>query len=708
MSRPAAGTVLQVIRRLIEDPGTSGHSDAELLRRFTSDRDEAAFRCLMHRHGPMVLNVCREVLGNEADAADAFQATFLILAQKSGAIRKKASVGSWLYGVAYRTARKARKDSARRHKHETRRPGPVARPEGDDLSWREIQQVIHDELNKVSEPYLAPLVLCYLQGKTQDEAAMLLGVSKATLKNRLERGRALLRARLVRRGLGPLAALLASAWPAATASASLPATLASNTVKAATLLAAGKKATGLISAEVGALTEGVLKMMFLSRLKTLALLPLALALLGLTIAMGGYATQAADQTTPTLKVGTNSDAPKEKQPPGKDTPGAKTPAQLRVEALLQDARKAAEGIEDKQWKAWMLQSVAEEQANVGDKAAAAQTFQAAVQAAKEVPSDNLFDPTHRSRHTLLYLSGVQASVGDVKGARQTAELAIKAGEERKRATEEIAAGEARYFLGVATAQAREGKLKEAAQTVDKIEDEDVRILALAMLARAQFRAKDKQAAGKTFERSLKIAAGREPIWSREYGYMQITRAQAEIGDLKAARKTADAITSEPWKSGALLALQISAGDFKGAVKTALAIEEEYRSGEALNEIAVAQLRSGDLKGGLQTATAIKSGYWRVRALADTAKAQAESGDQAAAAQTFKKAFAEGLKVQDKAPGMAGLRNAAHCHIVQALAEVGQDKEAVAWAMKQTPRLKAMSLLSIAKGIASRQEREKRP
>jgi RNA polymerase sigma factor (sigma-70 family) len=707
MSTPAADTVLHAIRRLVEDPRTGKHSDAELLRRFTSDRDEAAFRCLMHRHGPMVLNVCREVLGNEADAADAFQATFLILAQKPGAIRKKASIGSWLHGVAYRTARKAQRDTARRHRHETRRPGPTARAEGDDLSWREIQQVIHDELNHLSEPYLAPLVLCYLQGKTQDEAAALLGISKATLKNRLERGRALLRARLLRRGLGPVATLLASAWPAATANASLPATLASNTVRAAALFAVGNKVTGLISAEVGALTEGVLKMMFLSRLKTLTLLPLIFALLGLAIAIGGYATLAADQTA-TPKGGASSDAPREKQPSDKGPAKAKTPTQLRVEALLQDARKAAEDIEDKQWKAWMLQSVAEEQAKVGDKATSAQTFQAAVQAAKEVPSENAFDPKHRSRHTLLYLSGIQASVGDVKEARQTAQLAIEAGEERKRALEEVAAGEARYLHTVATTQARDGKLKEAARTVDRIENPEVRILALTMLAGAQFRAKDRQAARKTFERSLKLAGEIGTVWGKQYAYLQIVRAQAEIGDLKAARQTADAITDEPWKSSALLALQINARDFKGAVKTALAIQEEYRSGEALYEIVAAQLRSGDLKGGLQAAAAIKNGYWRVRALAEAAKAQAESGDQAAAAQTFKKAFAEGLKVQDKAPGTEGLRNAAHCYIVQALAEVGKEKEAVAWAMKQTPRLKAMSLLSIAQGIASRQEPEKRP
>src|SRR5262249_21161164 len=159
---------------------------------------------------------------NEDDAEDAFQATFLILARKAGSIRKKTSVGSWLYGVAYRTALKARADSARRQTHEARGPGPAATEARDDLTWRDGPQVVHAGLNRFSERYGAPLVLCYLEGKTQDEAAVRLGVSKATLKKHLERGRALLRVRLVRRGLGPAAVLAASAWPAATASAVLP------------------------------------------------------------------------------------------------------------------------------------------------------------------------------------------------------------------------------------------------------------------------------------------------------------------------------------------------------------------------------------------------------------------------------------------------------------------------------------------------------
>src|SRR5262245_45777726 len=137
--KTATSSILQSIRRSIEDQRVQQVTDRELLSLFRSHRDEAAFHTLLRRHGAMVFDVCRSVLGNETDAEDAFQATFLVLAQKAGAIRKRTSVGSWLYGVAYRTALKARAKSAKRHKHEARLPiRPSAGP-SDALAWREVE-----------------------------------------------------------------------------------------------------------------------------------------------------------------------------------------------------------------------------------------------------------------------------------------------------------------------------------------------------------------------------------------------------------------------------------------------------------------------------------------------------------------------------------------------------------------------------------------
>jgi RNA polymerase sigma factor (sigma-70 family) len=279
MARLVASPIQELIRRLVEDGRVRELPDQELLQRFHAHQDQLSFHCLVRRHGAMVLDVCREVLGNEADAEDAFQATFLILARKAGSIRKAASVGSWLYGVAHRTALKARAESATRQKHEARVPKAHA-SEPDDLSWREVRQVLHEEVGRLPERYRAPLILCYLEGATQDSAAVQLNLAKSTLRERLERGRELLRLRLTRRGLGPAALLVGVAWPAASASAKVPLSVMAATVQAASLLAMGRApAPEVVSFEVVSLAEGVLKNMLLARLKVVTAVLLMLPFL---------------------------------------------------------------------------------------------------------------------------------------------------------------------------------------------------------------------------------------------------------------------------------------------------------------------------------------------------------------------------------------------------------------------------------------------
>jgi RNA polymerase sigma factor (sigma-70 family) len=314
MARTASSPILQLIRRVCEGPRVKDSPDQELLRRFLGGRDEAAFEALLRRHGPMVLDVCRGVLGNEADAEDAFQATFLVLARKAESVRKAASLGSWLHGVAYRTALRARADAARRQKHEARAPGRCTTTDPDELTWREVRQAVHEELARLPARHRAALVLCYLEGKTQDEAAAQLGLAKGTLKGHLERGRALLRARLVRRGLAPAAALVLGAWPAATRAAGLSLPRLVATVKAAAAVAAGGAAASVVSPNVAALSEGMVKAMFFKRLKIVAILFVAIAGsgAGLALAMreppradsGG----AAEQPAPPERPGPGADA----------------------------------------------------------------------------------------------------------------------------------------------------------------------------------------------------------------------------------------------------------------------------------------------------------------------------------------------------------------------------------------------------------------
>jgi RNA polymerase sigma factor (sigma-70 family) len=200
--------VIEHIRRLAQAPGVADASDCQLLRRFAAVRDEAAFTVLVRRHGPMVLGVCRRVLGNAEDAEDAFQATFLVLARKAGSLHWHDSVGGWLHQVARRVAREARERVARRRSRE-RTVADLPDVPAPEAAVRELGSILDEELDQLPERYRSPLLLCYLEGATRDRAAALLGLSLRTLERRLQRGRELLRARLTRRGF-TLTALLAA------------------------------------------------------------------------------------------------------------------------------------------------------------------------------------------------------------------------------------------------------------------------------------------------------------------------------------------------------------------------------------------------------------------------------------------------------------------------------------------------------------------
>jgi RNA polymerase sigma factor (sigma-70 family) len=223
-----------------------GQPDGQLLERFAAARDEAAFEALVRRHGPMVLGTVRRLLGNEADAEDAFQATFLVLARKAGAVGKHGSVGGFLYRVAYNLALKAKAAAARRRERGT--GGRSSASPLDELTARELLAALDEEMGRLPENYRAPLVLCYLEGRTRDEAARQLGWSLGTLKHRLEQARSRLRGRLERRGVGLPAALLAAGLAAAT----VPAGLAGSVSRAARLAAPGPAGGLLKRAAAGA------------------------------------------------------------------------------------------------------------------------------------------------------------------------------------------------------------------------------------------------------------------------------------------------------------------------------------------------------------------------------------------------------------------------------------------------------------------------
>jgi RNA polymerase sigma factor (sigma-70 family) len=210
MARESLHTVIRHLHRLTAPPGAGGLSDAELLGRWVRGRDEAALEALAWRHAPLVLGVCRRLLRHRQDAEDALQATFLTLVRKAASIGRRESVGAWLYKVAYRVALAARAAAVRRR--ETAAPEELpAADHGDPLVWDDLRPVLDEEVGRLPEKYRVPFVLCYLQGKTNTEAAAELGCPRGTLLTRLRWARQRLRSRLARRGVTLTAGALACA-----------------------------------------------------------------------------------------------------------------------------------------------------------------------------------------------------------------------------------------------------------------------------------------------------------------------------------------------------------------------------------------------------------------------------------------------------------------------------------------------------------------
>jgi RNA polymerase sigma factor (sigma-70 family) len=268
--------VLRILRRAALQDNANGLTDRQLLERFLATHEEAAFEALVRRHGPMVLGVCRRVLDHLHDAEDAYQATFLVLASKASSILRRETVANWLYGVAYRTAQKARAAAARRRVKEKH----MARPEAfDETGWQDLRPLLDQALNSLPDKYREPLILCDLQGVTRKSAAHQLGWSEGTLSGRLSRARELLAKRLARQGVTLTGVAIAAALSSSEASACVPAPLVLSTVQAATSIAAGKAVAGVASASVAALTKGVLKAMFMTKLKTASAVLLAAGLL---------------------------------------------------------------------------------------------------------------------------------------------------------------------------------------------------------------------------------------------------------------------------------------------------------------------------------------------------------------------------------------------------------------------------------------------
>jgi RNA polymerase sigma factor (sigma-70 family) len=265
MAGSPSDRVLRQVHRLFNIGAVGTMSDTELLDRFVSRRDEAAeaaFEELVIRHGPMVLRVCRGLLHDAHDAEDAFQAVFLVLANRARSIRQSASVASWLFGVAHRVAMQGKRGAARRRALDqlvAEQTSESYLPSADDLDGA----ILHEEIDRLPERLRAPVVLCYLQGLTYAQAAHRLGLSAVAIQGRLARARERLRQRLIRRGVTVPAGLLA-AGAASQAQAAVPLTLIQGTTRMAMGFMAGHTAA--------VLAQGVLTSMMLNQLKVATVL----------------------------------------------------------------------------------------------------------------------------------------------------------------------------------------------------------------------------------------------------------------------------------------------------------------------------------------------------------------------------------------------------------------------------------------------------
>jgi RNA polymerase sigma factor (sigma-70 family) len=287
--------VMQQIRRSVLSD-CAGLSDGQLLGWFIERQDEAAFAELVRRHGPMVWGVCRRVLNHHQEAEDAFQATFLVLVRKAATVWPREMLANWLYGVARQTSLKARAIAAKRRSRETHL---AIMPESGVISqdlWSDLRPLLDQELNHLPDKYRVAIVLCDLEGKTRKESARQLGVPEGTLSARLARGRILLARRLSRHHLAVSGGALAAVLCQNASSASVPISVMSSTIKIASLVASGGTAVIGFSASAAALTEGVIKTMWINKLKFVATLLLAI---GLTTAGGlSYYSQAGTGDDP--------------------------------------------------------------------------------------------------------------------------------------------------------------------------------------------------------------------------------------------------------------------------------------------------------------------------------------------------------------------------------------------------------------------------
>ncbi len=350
MAQTAAGSITRQIGSIYEGSSVLGLSDRQLLERFTARRDEmgeVAFAALVTRHGPMVLHVCRQLIPDRHHAQDAFQIVFMVLARNALSIRDPNLLASWLYGVALRTARKAKFRLTRERNREeaSAMSGLDSRPVVDStipsalatVIASEQAQALHDEIDRLPRTFRSAIVLCYIQGFTVEDAARWLEWPPGTVRSRMFRAREKLRRALTRRGIiVPTTGLAAFLLPRP-ASAEVTSALCEATARVAIAFAAPEAAARSVSATKWTLAEEVLRSMVVKKLKFLAS---ALLALGAIAAGAGYLSHVPATNVESRSTASSGQAPTpiraQDQPDPQSKPAGAAPGRMTVAGRVLD------------------------------------------------------------------------------------------------------------------------------------------------------------------------------------------------------------------------------------------------------------------------------------------------------------------------------------------------------------------------------------
>jgi RNA polymerase sigma factor (sigma-70 family) len=646
-----------------------------------------AFAALVNRHGPLVLRTCQAILGDEHEAQDAFQATFLVLVRKARSIWVRDSLGPWLHQVACRTASCARSSIARRIEHERRYAGMDAARwvAGVSAPADDLPAVLHEELNRLAEKFRVPLVLCDLEGRTHEQAARQLHWPIGTVKTRLTRGRRFLRERLARRGVGLSAALAAIESLSEPATAAVPTGLARTTVGSMIGLMGSPVVGVALPARVTTLAEGVLRGMLFIKLRSFGVA---------AVVVGLGSVQAYSLLRPVQA------APDHAQIPGKRSVAAPANATAKtdekIQLTLDEALLAAKAIPDPSARRSALVRIGNAQAVLGDRRSAQATLLLAHASAEKISSEIERD------FGLWRVARMQAQVGDVVFARRTFQQLARIAEGRG------VTGRVELLSDVAKAQAQAGLGTEALATIKKaldlvpaIEQENLRNHGLFQVLQAQMLAGDFDAALKNAEslkdkqsphrasflqyiagncdsagreqaktilsRALELARGVVYPYPRAMAQAAIAQALARNGDIAAALKTARSIgepTSDDSNPGLFASL------FGARDRARRRAEAEILGEAARREIAPA--------------------------LVVIATEQAKANDRAGSKATFREAFELIVNERDAVGKNQSLRI-----LVTALAgsgELGAAREAIK-AFQGDEASKAVALVALARAQA---------